>query len=220
MQMAETPRAAEINVTSGPTMRAVVRAVLLQVLEAVRHNHREMSKTDLPWGISDVETQIGKEFERWKGDDANEDTLAEWLYNRFAFGRRGARGWMEMEHEDRMFWEHEADAVRRAVGRGGFKRLENDNDLVEMAQDQTIGMRHNVAATYLRSRREQQMTHVPITDVMDILVGKKDFPRPPYNVEKAMCWCGGNVGPRTPGDNWGNGCLAFVAHDWTGNERG
>lgn len=47
------------------------------------------------------------------------DTLAEWLFNRFAVWT--ARKWDELDGDDRLYWEHEANAVRRAVARGGFK---------------------------------------------------------------------------------------------------
>lgn len=30
-----------------------------------------------------------------------------------------------------------------------------------------------------------------------------------------FCWCGGRVGPRTPGDEVGLGCLEDINHDWT-----
>lgn len=32
----------------------------------------------------------------------------------------------------------------------------------------------------------------------------------------ARCWCGGEVGPRTPGDDDGLGCLEHLSHDWHG----
>lgn len=32
--------------------------------------------------------------------------------------------------------------------------------------------------------------------------------------EEKRCWCGGEVGPRTPGDVAGLGCLADITHDW------
>ena len=46
------------------------------------------------------------------------DTLAPWLYQRFMVG--GA-GWDHLDEDDRSYWEHHAQAVRRAVARGGFK---------------------------------------------------------------------------------------------------
>jgi hypothetical protein len=90
------------------------------------------------------------------------DTLAEWLFHRF--GRNGAKGldWSKISEEDVKYWHHEADAVRRAVARGGFKN--------------------------------------PM----------------PYDVDKARCWCGSTVGPRSPGDPWGNGCDANITHKWDG----
>lgn len=47
------------------------------------------------------------------------DTLPQWLAQRF-----GKTSWGEMSPDDQSYWEHEAAAVRRAVGRGGFKQPE------------------------------------------------------------------------------------------------
>lgn len=53
------------------------------------------------------------------------DTLAEWLYARFFQGRTDSDHfglpWDDLPPETRDHVRHEADAVRRAVGRGGFK---------------------------------------------------------------------------------------------------
>ena len=49
------------------------------------------------------------------------DTLPEWLYQRFGRRQPAAPEWSVLLDEDKSFWEHEAAAVRRAVGRGGFK---------------------------------------------------------------------------------------------------
>lgn len=49
---------------------------------------------------------------------SDQDTLAEWLYHRYA---TDVGPWGELPDEDKFFWEHEANAVRRAVARGGFK---------------------------------------------------------------------------------------------------
>jgi len=35
-------------------------------------------------------------------------------------------------------------------------------------------------------------------------------------LEHRRCWCGGEVGPREPGDSQGLGCLEDIYHDWTG----
>jgi len=57
---------------------------------------------------------------------ADSDTFAEWLFYRF--NKEGyskldqGTAWNELPEEDRLFWQHEADAVRRAEKRGGFKR--------------------------------------------------------------------------------------------------
>lgn len=52
------------------------------------------------------------------------DTLAEWLYARFFQGRAGSDHfglpWDDLPPETRDHMRHEADAVRRAVDRGGF----------------------------------------------------------------------------------------------------
>lgn len=50
------------------------------------------------------------------------DTLAEWLYNRFYFPKMVQ--WADFSDEEKSYWEHEANAVRRAVARGGFKESE------------------------------------------------------------------------------------------------
>lgn len=47
------------------------------------------------------------------------DTLAEWLHWRFD---TSGLEWSRETHDDQLYWEHEADAVRRAVERGGFKK--------------------------------------------------------------------------------------------------
>jgi hypothetical protein len=46
------------------------------------------------------------------------DTLANWLFLRFG---KSAATWDALDLVDREYWEHEAQAVRRAVARGGFR---------------------------------------------------------------------------------------------------
>ena len=53
--------------------------------------------------------------------ESTQDTLPEWLYQRFARYRRHAPTWGQLTDNDRTFWDHEAAAVRRAVARNGFK---------------------------------------------------------------------------------------------------
>ncbi|MEF9521335.1 hypothetical protein [Streptomyces sp. RB13] len=47
------------------------------------------------------------------------DTLPSWLHWRF--GPHG-QPWAEVPDDDKLLWEHQARAVRRAVARGGFKQ--------------------------------------------------------------------------------------------------
>lgn len=50
---------------------------------------------------------------------SEQDTLAEWLFNRFF---KVETPWEDLDEDNRLFMEHEANAVRRAVARGGFKK--------------------------------------------------------------------------------------------------
>lgn len=50
--------------------------------------------------------------------ESTPDTLPQWLHWRF--GKHGQR-WDALDADDQAYWEHQAAAVRRAVGRGGFK---------------------------------------------------------------------------------------------------
>lgn len=36
----------------------------------------------------------------------------------------------------------------------------------------------------------------------------------PRVLPNEYCWCGGEVGARTPGDHLGLGCLADITHNW------
>lgn len=50
--------------------------------------------------------------------------------------------------------------------------------------------------------------------------GEPDPPLSPVQEEAiaagARCWCGGEVGPRVPGDDDGLGCFDDIHHDWHG----
>lgn len=50
-----------------------------------------------------------------------EDTLAAWLYQRFGGQKKLTTEWDRLDQDTQDWWEHEAEAVRRAVARGGFK---------------------------------------------------------------------------------------------------
>ncbi|MFJ6010196.1 hypothetical protein ACIQHZ_31415 [Streptomyces halstedii] len=50
------------------------------------------------------------------------DTLAAWLFNRYATeSPLWGTPWEDIPEDAQSYWEHEANAVRRAVARGGFK---------------------------------------------------------------------------------------------------
>jgi hypothetical protein len=121
----------EVNVVMGAQTRAIVRSALLHVRKAVHDR-------------SDIEDEsqavmldlIDAELVQWPLSVAGEpeDTLPAWLWNRFAYGmgkvRESRDGWTAQPEDEKLFWEHEAAAVRRAVGRGGFK---TSPDEVEIA---------------------------------------------------------------------------------------
>jgi hypothetical protein len=63
------------------------------------------------------------------------DTLAPWLYWRFGRDPLGAP-WESLDEDYRSRWEHEAEAVRRAVARGGFSRYRSASSMTrEEARD-------------------------------------------------------------------------------------
>lgn len=52
----------------------------------------------------------------------DQNTFAEWLYNRMSVHMARSRpAWRDLTEEDRSYWEHEAQAVGRAYMRGGYK---------------------------------------------------------------------------------------------------
>ena len=57
------------------------------------------------------------------------DTLAAWLYSRF-IDALDAPAWDLLPDADRAYWEHHAQAVRRAVARGGFKAAVEETHVV------------------------------------------------------------------------------------------
>lgn len=54
-----------------------------------------------------------------------DDTLAEWLYQRFTVQ---ITLWEDLDEDHKDYWKHEANAVRRAVARGGFKEGDGQED--------------------------------------------------------------------------------------------
>jgi hypothetical protein len=61
---------------------------------------------------------------RLDNSQSSPDTLPEWLYQRFA-KYRDVPPWSHLADNLRSYWQHEANAVRRAVARGGFKNGES-----------------------------------------------------------------------------------------------
>ncbi len=49
------------------------------------------------------------------------DTLGAWLYNRFS-RHKDTTPWEKLHEDDQAYWGSHANAVRRAVARGGFKQ--------------------------------------------------------------------------------------------------
>jgi hypothetical protein len=116
------PESVEVNVVMGAQLRAIVRSALIHVRNRLK---------DVPVLESTKQACIllvDEELAKWPlgGEAEKPDTLAQWLFKRF--GQKlpddlepYAFNWEGLHEVDRVWWEHEADAVRRAVGRGGFK---------------------------------------------------------------------------------------------------
>ena len=124
--MVETPSTVEVNVVMGAQLRAIVRSALIHVRNAVKDSTQiEDASQD------DVLDTIDLELEKWplslEGD--NDDTLPQWLFKRFGHYRPefADEVWDRLTDDNKAFWQHEADAVRRAVGRGGFKTSPDEN---------------------------------------------------------------------------------------------
>lgn len=119
--MAETPETVEVNVVMGAQLRAIVRSALIHVRNKATDGQESSGEHRVLLG--DVVKLIDEELVKWPLSVEPEDTLAEWLHKRFgpAHAPSDERNWEHMAEEDRLYWEHEADAVRRAVGRGGLK---------------------------------------------------------------------------------------------------
>lgn len=54
-------------------------------------------------------------------EPSQDDTMGAWLYNRFS-RHKHTIPWGKLHEDDQAHWEHHAEAVRRAVARGGFKQ--------------------------------------------------------------------------------------------------
>lgn len=142
--MAETPETVEVNVVMGAQLRAIVRSALLHVRKKVD----EVTQDGMTLQA------IDDELVKWPLSVAGEpeDTLAQWLFKRFGHYRPefADEVWGHLNEENKAYWEHEADAVRRAVGRGGFKLTDPNagsgfvlstpiNELHQKANENTSG---------------------------------------------------------------------------------
>jgi hypothetical protein len=81
-----------------------------------------------------------------------QDTLPAWLAHRF--DPRGA-DWDGMSDDDRSYWEHHAQAVRRAVARGGFKPTTERPAVVEQPDTHTPRRGDQVEA-WLKQQRDER----------------------------------------------------------------
>lgn len=70
---------------------------------------------------------------RTRIESSEPDTLAEWLHQRFC----GIPAWDLLSESDKTYWVHQAQAVRRAVARNGFKKC-------ICGEPQTAGTVHRV----------------------------------------------------------------------------
>ena len=117
--MVEAPKEINVNVVMGPQLRAIVRSALMHV--------RNQFNDDSIAGSGEIRERVRRtidtELAKWPLETEPEDTLAQWLFRRFNSPRVQpyATDWGKLDEADKSWWEHEADAVRRAVGRGGFK---------------------------------------------------------------------------------------------------
>lgn len=117
--MAETPNQIQLDVTFGPSLRAVVVSALVHVRNKMDHSEEALTE----YSAAAIVTE---EISKWTPVHP-EDTLPQWLFHRYQgdgvgpASKEWANKWTDLPPEDKAYWEHEAAAVRRAVGRGGFK---------------------------------------------------------------------------------------------------
>lgn len=123
--MAETPETVEVNVVMGAQTRAIVRSALIHVKNQITEKLLDDAPT---LAIQEIDAELSKWPLAIEPDQP--DTLPQWLYNRF--GRYMTDGisptpsWEDLEMDTQVYWVHQAAAVRRAVGRGGFKTAHRD----------------------------------------------------------------------------------------------
>jgi hypothetical protein len=169
LEVAETPQTVEVNVVMGAQTRAIVRSALTHVRNALKD--REFIT---PLGAV---AAIDEELAKWPLGGEAEDTLAQWLFQRFALYGRGLpqsdaqKTWEEFSDDERAFWEHEAAAVRRAVGRGGFKTDGSPRPEVVVADPQ-IQQRHQTLHDHLHKYWTSGIPMVAVSQVRDILTGR------------------------------------------------
>lgn len=73
-------------------------------------------------GQADLLKNVAFDSVRYAWEEVvSEDTTAQWLYQRYGRARNHDLAWNLIDEADRLYWTHEAGAVKRAVERGGFK---------------------------------------------------------------------------------------------------
>lgn len=80
------------------------------------------------------------------------DTLPEWLFQRFdrnapVSSKNTQDAWNALSEDDQAFWQHEANAVRRATARNGFKRPDSKPKYVYVASSWRCDMQPFVIET-------------------------------------------------------------------------
>jgi len=163
--MAETPKTVEVNVVMGAQLRAIVRSALIHTLNVLREEME--GHIGLPTLTkADIEHVVEKELEKWPLSADPEDTLADWLDWRY--GRYMEPG--EAGEDFKKFWEHEANAVRRAVGRGGFKTSPDETEISTPIGD--LHQAHENSGGMVKGYRDLELKHAEtLGEAIRIAVG-------------------------------------------------
>jgi hypothetical protein len=120
---------------------------------------------------ADVQHVIDKELVKWPmstvGDD---DWLPKWIYDRFAKHELGF-DWDKLTDGDRKYYEHEAAAVRRAVGRAKVGATGDPIPDVRVI-DNEMASRHQTVCSLLDQYRQSTNPLVSVNQIFDIMCGR------------------------------------------------